>query len=157
EGLTKDQWCYEPNEEGNYSGGMKMAPNFLQRTGYRLPTESEWEFSCRAGTDTHYSFGDTDELLGKNGWFVGNSHSKSHHVGSLRVNDLGLFDLHGNLWEWCQDAFGKFDDELARKDQERNLVVNDEAPRVQRGGSFIRESSVVRSDASFGRYNDFPM
>jgi formylglycine-generating enzyme required for sulfatase activity len=136
EGLPKDQWCYEPNDEGRYEDGAKMAPNFLSREGYRLPTEAEWEYACRADTDTDYSFGDSDDLLRKYAWFVGDSLSKSHPVGSLQGNDLGLFDMNGNVWEWCQDAFGVYDDRAARKDHVENLLMSNDADRVLRGGSF---------------------
>jgi formylglycine-generating enzyme required for sulfatase activity len=154
DGLAKDQWCYEPNEDGEYLAGTKMASNFLQRSGYRLPTESEWEYSCRAGTNSTYSFGDSEELLGKYAWFIGNSSTKSHPVGSLQPNDLGLFEMHGNVWEWCQDAFGVFDDASAQKDQQQNLVVSDEAGRVLRGGSLNGQSSDVRSAS---RFNTIPI
>jgi formylglycine-generating enzyme required for sulfatase activity len=145
EGIPKDQWCYEPNKDGKYEGGMMIAANFLQRTGYRLPTEAEWEYACRAGTGTGFSFGDPEELLSRYAWFVGNSLSKNHSVGLLRVNDLGLFDMHGNIWEWCQDAFGAYGDGLPKKDQEESLVVNDQDGRVFRGGSVHHLSTHVRS------------
>jgi formylglycine-generating enzyme required for sulfatase activity/predicted Ser/Thr protein kinase len=133
EGIPKDQWWYEPNKAGKYEAGMTVPADFLQRTGYRLPTEVEWEYACRAGADTGFSLGDSEELLGKYSWFERNSLSQSHPVGSLRANDLGLFDMHGNLWEWCQDT------------AEMNLLVKDDANRVLRGGSFDGLPSYVRS------------
>jgi hypothetical protein len=105
DGIPKDQWCYEPNEKGEYASGMKMATNYLQRTGYRLPTKAEWEYACAAGADTLFSFGQGEELLGKYAWFVLNSQAHVHPVGMLRPNDLGLFDMYGNVAEWLQDSW----------------------------------------------------
>jgi hypothetical protein len=105
EGIPKEQWCYLPNEAGKYAAGMKMAANYLQRTGYRLPTEAEWEYACRAGAETGYSFGEPEDLLGKYAWYIRNALSKSHPAGRLRPNDQGLFDMHGNAWEWTQDVY----------------------------------------------------
>lgn len=146
EGIPKEQWCYEPNEAGEYAEGMKMTPNYLKRTGYRLPTEAEWEYGCRAGTVTDYSCGASEELLGKYAWFHSNTAGiQSRPVGSLKSNDLGLFDMHGNLWEWCQDvnqAKGQGRDGKASKDIED---VNSERDRVFRGGSFYDRAPSVRS------------
>ena len=64
----------------------------------------EWEYACRAGTDTRFGFGEGEELLGKYAWWFGNSLSRSHAVGLLKPNDLGVFDMHGNAWEWVSDA-----------------------------------------------------
>src|ERR1019366_3169896 len=72
EGIDKNQWCYAPNKDGKYEKGMEMAPNYLQRTGYRLPTEAEWEYSCRAGAETTFSFGESAEILVKYGWYAQN-------------------------------------------------------------------------------------
>jgi len=157
EGIPKAQWCYLPNKEGKYTHGMTMAPDYLRRTGYRLPTEAEWEYACRAGVETGYSFGEPDDLLDKYGWFDRNSLGrKSHPVGLLKPNDLGLFDMHGNDWEWCQDAYkeyGKRRDGKAIEDIEDITDINNSNSRVLRGGSFYDQPSLVRSA---NRYNHVP-
>ena len=76
EGIAKQQWCYEPNDEGEYAEGIKIAADFLSRSGYRLPLEEEWEFMCRAGTTSTYGFGEPKELLRRYAWYVDNSSSR---------------------------------------------------------------------------------
>jgi formylglycine-generating enzyme required for sulfatase activity len=107
EGIDASQWCYVQAAEGDE--GLRPADDCYQRTGYRLPSETEWEFACRAGASTRWSYGDgMDELLAQYARCSLNSHVKyvpqCSAVGTLKPNDFGLFDMHGNVAEWCQDA-----------------------------------------------------
>ena len=86
EGVPQDQWCYEANDAGEYAEGMKPAPDFLQRSGYRLPTEAEWECACRAGTWTGRSYGWPNELLAEYAWYADNAQRRSWPVGMLWVS-----------------------------------------------------------------------
>ena len=144
EGLPEDQWCYGPNWIGVYAEGMKLMSSPERRRGYRLPTEAEWECSCRAGTATGYSFGEPWELLEKYGWYRKNSPDRTQPVGSLKPNDFGLFDLHGNFSEWCQDRF-KQPGKEEHTDVHNPFIITDRDPRVLRGGSYADLSGTVRS------------
>src|SRR5580704_5121776 len=142
EGIPKEEWCYEPNEKGDYAAGMKIPANFLRRTGYRLPTEVEWQDVCEANTrGTNFSFGDPVELLPRYAWYVDNSHSRSWPIGSLRPNALGVFDMHGNVAEWCQNGLQP----NAKRASSKSETIKSDLKRVLRGGAFNDNPDFVRS------------
>jgi serine/threonine protein kinase/formylglycine-generating enzyme required for sulfatase activity len=145
EGLPEREWCYEPNKDQKYAEGMRPAPGYLGRVGYRLPTEAEWEYACRAGAVTSRCYGESEELLEHYGWYVRNANGRSWPVGTLKPNDLGLFDLHGNLWGWCQDRNKPYeiapDGKAIESNEDLTPLLNTEY-RVLRGGSFSHPGSV---------------
>jgi len=111
--------------------------------GYRLPTESEWEYACRAGTTTAYSFG--DKITPKDANYEDSKIRKPVAVGTYKPNAFGLYDMHGNVWEWCEDWYGDYPD---------GPVMDPSGPgtgtsRVLRGGSFNRYESAARSSGRF--------
>jgi formylglycine-generating enzyme required for sulfatase activity len=123
------------------------------RTGvfYRLPTEAEWEFACKAGTDTAYSFGDDASDLSNHSWHLGNSRFQYQRVGSKSPNPFGLYDMHGNVWEWVLDQFTP-PSAQASSDLRKNPLVapNTLYPRVVKGGSWDDGAVSHRSAARMG-------
>lgn len=153
EGIPDDQWCYQPTDQGKYGPGMKANENFLELTGYRLPTESEWEFACRAGATTSRYYGQSDTLLPPYAWYQLSGENHAWSVASLKPNDFGLFDMQGNTYEWCYDTYRSYppDSEESIEDAPGTEEVSETVRRVMRGGSFLFIARLVRS--AYRTYN----
>ncbi len=107
--------------------------------GYRLPTEVEWEYACRAGTETPYWNGSTLEDLNQVGWYDGNADSTIHEVAQLEPNPWGLYDMHGNAYEWCEDVY---------------MVADGIVMHVKRGGDWMGFGRLCRSASRAGYGED---
>jgi formylglycine-generating enzyme required for sulfatase activity len=107
-----------------------------QREGkvFRLPTEAEWEYACRAGSNSNYCFGDDESMLGEYGWYNENSERVTHDVRTKKPNAWGLYDMHGNVWEWCSD---RYSDTYEHTPTDGSACKVDSGKgRVLRGGSW---------------------
>jgi formylglycine-generating enzyme required for sulfatase activity len=141
--------CYPENIEKGKS--VRMPDNFLQRRGYRLPTEAEWEYACRAGAATSRFYGRSPVLLEKYAWYSKNTPLGQAWPGGLKKpNDFGLFDMCGNVWEWCQDKHTNYppagsgvSDPDDREQDNRDPL--DDTLRVLRGGAFLYPHTELRS------------
>ena len=119
--VTQQEWQAVMGENPSYFNGDKLpveqvswddVQNFIKKinkkegtTTYRLPSEAEWEYAARVGTTTRYSFGDDKSELDEYGWYDENSNNKTHPLGQKKSNSWGLYDMHGNVWEWVQDEY----------------------------------------------------
>ena len=161
--VTQEQWEEVMGGNPSFTKGAKLpvtmvswedCQEFIKKLNaktnrsYRLPTEAEWEYACRAGTITAYSFGARITKSNSNSKF-GTSRGKAVIVGSFKANGFGLFDMHGNVWEWCEDWFGAYDS---------GPVTDPMGPamgefRVLRGGSFLGIEWRARSSSrgNFGK------
>ena len=142
-----------PVENVSWSDVQEFVKKLNEKEGtdkYRLPSEAEWEYAARAGTTTRYSFGDDESRLGDYAWYNGNSGSKTHNVGTKKPNPRGLYDMHGNAWEWVQDKWhGNYNsaptDGSAWEDRNGSCV--------DRGGSWDDSAKYCRSA---NRYSNVP-
>ena len=141
EKVGEDQMCYGPVvviESRVFAPdprdrGIDLPRDFLTRTGYRLPTEEEWEFACRARAVTSRPYGSSKTMLDQYGWYLANSEHRARPVGLLKPNDFGLFDILGNASEWTNDkAPSRLGEEL--REEERLKVWNQDR-LLFRGGA----------------------
>jgi formylglycine-generating enzyme required for sulfatase activity len=107
---------------------------------YRLPTEAEWEYACRAGSKSAYSFGDERDSLDDYAWYGENGDGKTHPVGQKKPNGWGLYDMHGNVWEWCNDWYG---------DYPKGAVSDPVGPREPALASGFPKSAASRQPGSY--------
>jgi formylglycine-generating enzyme required for sulfatase activity len=126
---------------------MKAQPDHTRLVGYRIPTEAEWEYACRAGTVTSRYYGMSDSLLPHYAWFQANSQNRIHPSGQLKPNDWGLFDMLGNALEWCFDekADSPVGKNLVSDDYPSPQAIQDGDARILRGGRYWDLAESVRS------------
>jgi formylglycine-generating enzyme required for sulfatase activity len=129
---------------------IKKLNNKESTEKYRLPSEAEWEYACRAGTATRYSFGDNESELNEY-CHHGNSDIGSHPVGQKKPNSLGLYDMHGNLWEWMQDVyFDSYEGAYANVGLQKTTDdISSRVMRVLRGGSWQTSAAGCRSTSRY--------
>lgn len=144
EGIAEDQMCFPALKK--IGPGMELPDNLLERTGYRLPTEAEWEAACRAGTETSRPFGRTAEMIRFYAWCIQNSPLFVHPVGSLRPNAWGLFDCLGNVGEWCYEEAAPYPSVPVGGHHDDNPPrPRDDRDRAFRGGSRAHAGPNLRS------------
>jgi formylglycine-generating enzyme required for sulfatase activity len=149
-----------PVEQVTWDDAQKFCQKLSEKTDkkYRLPSEAEWEYACRAGTQTRYHFGDDENQLGEYAWFNKNSDRKSHPVGQKKPNNWGLYDIHGNVWEWCEDGWHTNYENAPKNGTAWNDNYSQTKARVIRGGSWLytprncRSASRYYDDIRFGFY-----
>jgi len=169
EGIPESEWVY-PTSFAQIRDGMQMPKDYLHKTGYRLPTEAEWEYAACAGSLTARFYGTSDAMLKEYAWYSKhppkrktdpddpNDPHRTWPVGELKPNDFGLYDVYGNVWEWCQDRMREYaSGGTVIKDREDEvLLVSDKESRTRRGGAFPYEAADQRS-ADRDTKNAFPI
>lgn len=134
-----------PVEKVTWYMAVEFCEKLSKKTGKtcRLPTEAEWEYACRAGSDTKYCFGEFSKPLKEYAWFKKNAAGKTHEVGQKKPNDWGLYDMYGNAWEWCQDWY---DQTFYANSPEKDPKGPETGKwRVLRGGSWYEPDSALKS------------
>jgi formylglycine-generating enzyme required for sulfatase activity len=151
--MGKNPSCFKgtdrPVECVTWDAAMEFCRKLSDATGkqYMLPTEAQWEFACRAGSEDEWACGNDPKDLGEFAWFRDNSEGYTHAMGGKRPNAWGLYDMHGNVWEWCIDSY---DATFYQKCQNQGVVrnpINEEksAARVVRGGYWFGNAGYCRS------------
>jgi formylglycine-generating enzyme required for sulfatase activity len=148
ENIEPDQMCFP--DISKIKPGMALPDNVRNRTGYRLLWEDEWEFSCRAGTVTSRFFGADEEMLTRYAWFQGNLEGGARTCGLLMPNGFGLFDMLGNVKEWCHDVYRR---DLTSPRPRDLGAVDSQDHRVARGGTYADRAHVLRAS---NRYHNVP-
>ncbi len=142
-GMGRD--AKHPSNSMSHTAAVMYCKWLYTKTGifYRLPTEAEWEYACRAGSETAYPFGNDAQSLREYGYFKDNSGSKFHHVAQLKANAWGLYDMLGNLSEWTID---QYDPAYYGKIAGKNplTVAGSKYPKTVRGGSYLDEAKELR-------------
>ena len=143
-----------PVENVSWNDAQAFCQKLSQITGktYRLPTEAEWEYACRAGTTTRFYFGDDANQLEDYAWYGGNSQKTTHPVGQKKPNAWGLYDMSGNVWEWCED---NWHDNYKNAPRDGSAwLIKDNYFQILRGGSWFIDPLYCRSayrDCDFRR------
>jgi formylglycine-generating enzyme required for sulfatase activity len=149
-GSNPSNWkeASRPVEQVTWNDATEFCNRLTQRAGkqVRLPTEAEWEYACRAGSTTRFCFGDSDGGLGEYAWFDGNSGNQTHAVGAMKPNAWGLYDMHGNVWEWCEDWYGSYPSGTVNDPTGRGSGRS----RVMRGGSWDSDADYCSSASRNG-------
>lgn len=141
---SKFQGARLPVETVSWSDCQRFMRGASEKTGVRfaLPTEAQWEFACRAGTSTRWSFGDEETALGNHAWIQLNAHGSTHPVQTKPLNPWGLADMYGNVWEWCADWYSMHYPAEAQVDP-KGPATGD--ARVLRGGAWGDDATSARS------------
>jgi formylglycine-generating enzyme required for sulfatase activity len=152
EGIPEDQMVYpsiaeiEKSKDGKTP--LKLPAGYLAQTGYRLPTEAEWEYACRATSLTNRYYGSSEEMLRHHAWYVSNAQRRTWPVGQKKPNGFGLFDMLGNTWDWCRQRYTAYEPAKEGKptdDKEDQSNLTSRFSRMRRGGSFLARAADHRS------------
>ena len=151
-GMPESEQCYPPHAawKGDASGLFANVVCAPQRGGFRLPSEAEWEYACRGGTVTPYGFGSDRGLLPRYAWILCNSGRQAHVPGLLPPSRRGLFDLHGNVLEWCDDIYRPYVEEPGKAvpTQKRVLRGGAWSSREEEARSAFRKSEIPNQGSS---------